>query len=59
MNILKSDDYVYCTNCKHFRTNLLSNDEADIIPHCKYVDKCNIWNFEDGIPYSERPMYEK
>lgn len=43
--------YVYCTNCRWFKI-------TDDVPECKYSTICDIWDFEDSKPISERPKYK-
>ena len=49
---MKSTEYVYCTNCKHFRL-----DDEDT-PYCPFEDECDIWDCEDSRRFAERPCYE-
>ena len=48
---MNQNDYVYCTNCEHFR---LTVD----YPHCTFENRCNIYDPEDSKILSERPFYE-
>lgn len=50
MNILQ--EYVYCTNCKHFRLD----DES--IPYCYYENECDINDCEDSKAFKDRPHYK-
>lgn len=49
------DTHVYCTDCRNFR---LDDEE---IPYCARPNnkKCNGYDMEDSMPFSERPQYEK
>ncbi|MDD4188453.1 MAG: hypothetical protein PHX04_06870 [Bacilli bacterium] len=53
-HIMSTDEfeYVYCTDCKWFRTD----DEE--LPYCPYEDECNIWGCEDSKQFKYRPHYE-
>lgn len=50
--VMNKNEYVYCTNCKHFE--LLDNKT----PFCINIDKCNISNPEDSLQYKDRPYYK-
>ena len=45
-------EYVYCTNCRHFRL------DDEYIPYCPFEDKCDINDCEDSKTLEDRPYYE-
>ena len=47
-----SDKHVYCTNCSYFRLC----DESK--PYCIFENKCDINDYGDSKPISERPYYD-
>lgn len=57
MTGLRKDTHVYCTRCKHFEIIEVSDHNFKVF--CKYEDECDLFDFEDSTPYSERPHYEQ
>lgn len=56
--MINSDTHVYCTDCKYLailKDDFLDNGQAGI---CPFEVDCDISNFEDSKPFSERPMYQ-
>lgn len=50
---ISSYEYVYCTECVHFKL------KDGSCPYCKYEDICNINNCEDSMSFEDRPYYKK
>jgi hypothetical protein len=50
---VNENTHVYCTDCLHFRLC----DEG--LPYCYYENKCNINNYKDSKPFTERPKYQR
>jgi hypothetical protein len=51
-------EYVYCTNCIHFRIEDKYEKDDEGIPCCNFEDKCDITDCEDSKRRMDRPCYE-
>jgi hypothetical protein len=54
---MDADTHVYCTKCKHLEIPDDDYDEMNV--GCKHEHECNLWDFEDSMPFSNRPYYEE
>lgn len=52
------NEYVYCTNCIHFRIEDKYIKDDNGIPTCEHEDDCDITNYEDSKRRIDRPYYK-
>ena len=60
---MDKNTYVYCINCKNYKTNLkcIDDDEYDNFrEYCKKCPcyECECWNPEDSMKFEDRPNYQ-